>query len=175
MMKRRLVTTVLIGALFTAIGAYFGARQMAPEPAQSGAVHELLNQTLPDVGGKPQRLDQWQGKILVVNFWATWCAPCVKEMPELSALQTELKGKSIQIIGIGIDSASNIAEFAGKYQITYPLIVAGMSGAKFTRTLGNQAGGLPYTVIIGRKGELSKTYLGQLSIDELRRELLTMQ
>lgn len=173
-MKRPALAYVIIGALFIVIGAYFGARQLAPEPARPGAVTELMAQSLPDASGKPQRLDQWQGKILVVNFWATWCAPCVKEMPELAALQTELAGKPIQILGIGIDSAANIADFASKYQITYPLIVAGMGGAKITRAFGNQAGGLPYTVIIGRKGELHKTYLGQLDIQELRRDLLAL-
>jgi thiol-disulfide isomerase/thioredoxin len=173
-MKRSVLAYFVIGALSIAIGVYFGARQLAPEPAKSSAVIELMAQSLPDANGKTQRLDQWQGKILVVNFWATWCAPCVKEMPELAALQTELAGKQIQFLGIGIDSATNISEFASKYKITYPLIVAGMGGAKLTRAFGNQAGGLPYTVIIGRQGEVHKTYLGQLNMEELRRDLAAM-
>lgn len=170
-MKRPALAYFIIGALFVAIGAYIGARQFAPEPARSGAVAQLLAQSLPDASGKMQRLDQWPGKILVVNFWATWCAPCVKEMPELAALQTELASKQIQILGVGIDSAANIGEFANKYSITYPLIVAGMGGAKLTRAFGNEAGGLPYTVLIGRKGEVHKTYMGQLDMNELRRDL----
>lgn len=170
-MKRPGLTYFIVGALFVAIGAYIGVRQLTPEPAKATAVTELMAQSLPDATGQMQRLDQWQGKILVVNFWATWCAPCVKEMPELAALQTEMAAKQIQILGVGIDSAANIGEFAHKYQITYPLIVAGMGGAKLTRAFGNQAGGLPYTVIIGRKGELLKTYIGQLDIAELRRDL----
>ena len=170
-MKRPALIYFVIGALFVVIGAYIGARQLAPEPAKPAAVAELMAQSLPDAAGQVQRLDQWQGKILVVNFWATWCAPCVKEMPELSALQTELAAKQIQILGVGIDSAANIGEFSNKYKITYPLIVAGMGGAKLTRAFGNQAGGLPYTVIIGRKGEIHKTYMGQLDIAELRRDL----
>ena len=173
-MKRSTLVYFIIGALFLAIGAYICARQLAPEPARPTAVVELMAQSLPDAAGQVQRLDQWQGKILVVNFWATWCAPCVKEMPELAALQTELAPKQIQILGVGIDSAANISEFASKYKITYPLIVAGMGGAKLTRAFGNQAGGLPYTVIIGRKGEIHKTYIGQLDMNELRRDLTAL-
>ena len=132
-------------------------QQLSPAMAQPAAVAELMTQTLPDPAGAPQRFDQWRGKILVVNFWATWCAPCVKEMPALSALQTELTGKKIQIVGVGIDSAANIQQFLTKYKITYPLMVAGMGGAKTTRAFGNQTGGLPFTVVIGRRGEIHKT------------------
>jgi peroxiredoxin len=95
-------------------------------------------------------------------------------MPALSSLQTELRGKKIQIIGIGIDSAKNIAEFADKYPISYPLYVSGMAGSKFSRAFGNQAGGLPFTVVVGSDGQIRKTYLGQLDIATLRSDLLAL-
>ena len=173
-MKRTIWATAGIAAVFLAAGIYAGVRHWAPAAPPPAAVSELMAQSLPDAAGVTQRFDQWQGKILVVNFWATWCAPCVKEMPELSALQTALAGKPIQIVGIGIDSAANIREFANKYKISYPLMVAGMAGAKITRAFGNQVGGLPYTVIIGRRGEIHKTYTGQLNMEELRRDLFAL-
>jgi thiol-disulfide isomerase/thioredoxin len=127
-----------------------------------------------DVGGKPQALSQWKGKPLLVNFWAPWCAPCVQEMPELSAIAAKDGGKRFNVIGIGIDSPSNIAEFASKFKIAYPLYVAGMSGTDLSRQFGNAAGGLPYTVLIGADGQVRKTYLGRLKFDELRRDLAAL-
>ncbi|MGB6055378.1 MAG: TlpA disulfide reductase family protein [Burkholderiaceae bacterium] len=171
MKKSQLALLVVVGALCAGAGMYFSASRFAPVAAQPAAVSSLYGQTLPDAGGAPQPLSQWRGKNLVVNFWATWCAPCVEEMPELTDLQTELQGKNIQIIGIGIDSATNIAEFSSKLKIGYPVYVAGMGGSDLSRLFGNQAGGLPFTVIVGADGHIRKTYLGRLKIDELRRDL----
>jgi len=124
-----------------------------------------------DAAGKPQSLAQWKGKPLLVNFWAPWCGPCVKEMPELSALAGELKAKNVNVVGIGIDTPTNIAEFTGKYKIAYPIYIGGMDATDLSRQLGNPNGGLPYTVLIGADGKVLKTYLGTLKFDELRRDL----
>src|SRR4051812_32339137 len=120
-MKKPLFLFAVIAVMAAAIGIYFGVQRVEPGATKNPAVDSLLNQTLPDAQGKPQALSQWKGKTLVVNFWATWCAPCVQEMPELSALQMEVASKDIQILGIGIDSAENIREFSAKYKISYPL------------------------------------------------------
>jgi thiol-disulfide isomerase/thioredoxin len=170
-MKRQISLFIAISILFTVIGAYFGWKQLAPSVPVNAAVSSLLNQTLPDSQGKSQQLAQWKGKILLVNFWATWCPPCVAEMPELTALQSDLAGKNVQILGIGIDSPSNIKEFSSKYKIGYPLLVAGMVGTELSRQLGNQAGGLPFTVIIDTKGQIKKIYLGRLNIEKVREDL----
>jgi thiol-disulfide isomerase/thioredoxin len=137
-------------------------------------VNDLFSQSMNDVAGKPQALAQWKGKPLLVNFWAPWCAPCVQEMPELSALAAKDGGKKFNVIGIGIDSPSNIAEFASKFKIAYPLYVAGMSGTDLSRQFGNSQGGLPYTVLIGADGQVKKTYLGRLKFDELKRDLANL-
>jgi thiol-disulfide isomerase/thioredoxin len=170
-MKRNILIIAPIALLFGIIGVYFGWKHTEPAPAVNGAVIALLSQSLPDVQGNAQPLSQWKGRPMVVNFWATWCAPCVQEMPELSSLQSELAPRHIQIVGIGIDSPSNIAEFSKKYKIAYPLYVAGMSGTELSRQFGNQAGGLPFTVLIGADGQVRKTYLGRLKFDELRVDL----
>jgi thiol-disulfide isomerase/thioredoxin len=127
-----------------------------------------------DAGGAPQALSKWKGKALVVNFWAPWCAPCVQEMPELDQLAAASVAKNINVIGIGIDSPSNIAQFATKFKISYPLYVAGMSGTDLARQFGNSAGGLPYTVLIGADGQVRKTYLGRLKFDELKADLAAL-
>jgi len=155
------------------------AGEPAAKPAAAGTaaaapVAALYQQKLKDGKGVEQALAQWQGKPLVVNFWATWCAPCVEEMPELSALQGEQAAKGLQIIGIGIDSPANIAEFAEKHKIAYPVYVGGMSGTDLSRQLGNAHGGLPFTVLISADGQVKKTYLGRLKFDELRADLASM-
>jgi thiol-disulfide isomerase/thioredoxin len=129
---------------------------------------------MPDAAGKPADMKQWKGRPLVLNFWATWCAPCVEEMPELTALQNELQPGKIQILGIGIDNPASVSAFADKYKIAYPLYVAGMEGSELSRQLGNQAGGLPFTVLIDANGKVKKTYLGRLKMDELRRDIAAM-
>lgn len=171
MKKTSLISGLIVAIIAIASGIYAANRNHTPAAPQIPAVTQLLALQLTDSSGKPQALSQWQDRFLVVNFWATWCAPCVQEMPELSALQQELSSQGVQILGLGIDSPSNIAEFAGKYQISYPLFAAGMQGSELSRQLGNQAGGLPFTVLIGRDGQLRKAYLGRLKMGQLRADI----
>jgi peroxiredoxin len=95
-------------------------------------------------------------------------------MPELSRLQTEIAPKQVQIIGIGVDNARNIAQFARKHKIAYPLYVSDMNGADLSRQFGNQVGGLPFTVLMAPDGQVKKTYLGRLKLDELRKDLASL-
>ncbi len=170
-MKRKTFLFGLVALLFASIGIYVGVRHHTPAEPESPVVASFFAQHMENADGKSQALSDFQGKTLVVNFWATWCAPCVEEMPELTALQTEIGAKNMQILGIGIDSPSNIREFAAKYKITYPLFIAGMTGTDLSRQFGNQTGGLPFTVIIGPAGDVRKTYLGRLKMGQLRADL----
>lgn len=181
--KKKLAVYAAVAVAFAAMGAWVGINKKQPEPmtatyAQTPgnkphtAVEQLLAATLNDPAGKPHALSQWKGQLLIVNFWATWCAPCVDEMPELSTLASGQD--KFKVIGIGIDSPSNIAQFASKYKISYPLYTAGMNGTDMARELGNKAGGLPYTVIIGRDGQVKKTYLGKLKFPQLKADLAAM-
>lgn len=181
MNKKHLAAYVAVAALFGVMGALVAVYKKTPAPvttaaapnagAVTSAATNLYAQSLNDLEGKPQPLAQWRGKPLLVNFWATWCAPCVQEMPELSQLAGEDGGKHFNVIGIGIDSPTNMSEFAAKLKIAYPLYVAGMGGTELSRAFGNSAGGLPYTVLIGADGQVIKTYLGKLKFDELRADL----
>lgn len=182
MNKKNVLGYAAIAVAFGVMGALVGVNQKdgqgpittayaATDGRPHTAVSNLFAQSFNDAGGKPQALSQWQGKPLLVNFWAPWCAPCVREMPELDALAKEMKAKQVNVIGIGIDSPANIAAFAGRLKISYPLYVAGMGGTDLAREFGNEAGGLPYTVLIGADGQVKKTYLGSLKFDQLRADL----
>ncbi len=173
-MKRSHWPVLAVALVFGVAGAWFGARQFQSGPATPNAMDQFYGRTMPDAAGQQADMKQWKGQPLVLNFWATWCAPCVEEMPELTALQQELGTGKGQIIGIGIDSAANIRTFADKYKIAYPLYVAGLEGSELSRQMGNQAGGLPFTVLVDASGKVRKTYLGRLKMDELRRDIAAM-
>ena len=125
----------------------------------------LYEATLPDLTGRPVALERLLGRPVVANFWATWCAPCVEEMPHLEALSKSFS--NIQFVGIGIDTASNIAQFVTKVPVSYPLYVAGHAGVAMVRELGNAASGLPFTVLLDAEGRIFDTILGQVSPEDL--------
>ena len=173
-MKKNMALFVVIAISSALIGVYFALHRLGPQAPDSSASNALFAMTLPDAQGVSQPLSQWRGKILVVNFWATWCPPCVEEMPELVDLQKEMASRNVQIVGIGIDSASNISEFSQKHRIDYPLYVAGSNGTELSKQLGNQIGALPFTILINVDGRIEKTYLGRLKFDRLRQDLLSL-
>jgi peroxiredoxin len=104
----------------------------------------------------------------VLNFWATWCPPCIEEMPELSDLHADLSRRGLQTLGIAIDNATKVADFAAKRPVSYPLAVAGMSGTELVRQFGNPTGALPFTVLIDRDGRIVHRILGRFDIVKLR-------
>lgn len=169
--KRFAISAALIGLIFAGLGASLGAKKFEPAPAADNATQKLFALSLNDAQSKPQAIKQWQGKFLVVNFWATWCKPCVEEMPELVQLQKDLAAKNVQLLGLGIDTPSNIAEFTQKYQISYPVFAAGMDGTSLSQAMGNKAGGLPFTALISADGKVVKTYSGRLKMAELRADI----
>jgi peroxiredoxin len=173
-MKKNIFIFGAIALLFGLTGLFFGIKKLEPQTPENTAVANLLNQSMIDTSGTSQPLSQWKDKALIVNFWATWCAPCVDEMPELSALHGELVSRNIQILGVGIDSLDNIVAFRNKHNIQYPLYAAGMTASDLSRHLGNQVGGLPFTVLVDHQGQVRKTYLGRLKMQELRQDLASL-
>jgi peroxiredoxin len=171
---KKISSFVAIAILFTAIGLYFGAKRFQPAPPADTAVGALMQLSMKDTNGKQRKMSEWKGKILLLNFWAPWCPPCVDEMPELVALQAERADKNFQIVGIGIDSPDNIRQFAQKNKITYPLLLGGLEGTELSRQFGNESGGLPFTVLITPDGIVRKTYMGRLNLEKVRADLASL-
>ncbi len=121
--------------------------------------------------GKPANSQNWRGNVLVVNFWASWCPPCVEEMPALDKIAQEYAPKNVLIVGIGIDSPSNIREFLQKTPVSYPIVLGGIEGSNLSKQMGNTQGALPYTVVINPKGKSIYTKLGKISEEELKKAI----
>lgn len=119
--------------------------------------------SLQDEQNVTQALSQYKGKIIVLNFWATWCPPCREEMPELSALHVAFKAKNVTVLGIAIDEMDLVQEFSASSPVQYPLLVAEEEGMAIASQLGNDRGVLPYTVIINAQGDVVKTYVGRIT------------
>ena len=161
--------------LFVIIAAsgYFVSEKMDKKDV-SISTAELFATTLPDENGVPQALIQWQGKMIVLNFWATWCPPCREEMPELSELNTEYQDKNVIVIGIALDEIALIKEFNAENKMSYPLLAAEDTGGNLAANLGNNKSALPYTVIIKPDGTVANTYFGRISKPLLEEALLKL-
>ncbi|MDQ7969889.1 MAG: TlpA disulfide reductase family protein [Oxalicibacterium faecigallinarum] len=170
-MSKKILLMAIVALVFGLIGSLISAWRYIPATPDSPEVANLFAHKMEDVAKRKHNLSSYQGKTLIVNFWATWCAPCVEEMPELVELQTEYSTDKLQVLGISIDSPNNVKEFAEKYKISYPLLLAGMLGTELARSFGNPSGGLPFTVLITPSGAVKKTYLGRLNMAELRADL----
>jgi len=128
----------------------------------------LLGVSLPDTKGQETALRQWKGKVIVVNFWATWCVPCREEMPEFVKAQREFGAQGVQFVGIAIDQPDKVDAFAKELNLNYPALVGGFGAIELSKTLGNKVGALPFTVVVDRGGRVVHTQLGRLKEAQLR-------
>jgi thiol-disulfide isomerase/thioredoxin len=164
----RWIVIAAVGLIGLAAGIYFGIESQTPTATPGPMAATALNGVaLPDADGKEQRIDQWRGKVVIVNFWATWCAPCREEMPEFIKAQNELGPKGLQIVGIAVDQPDKVRQFAAEIGLTYPTLVGGFGAMELSRTLGNSVMALPFTVVLDRKGAIAHTQLGVLKPDKL--------
>ena len=161
--RRDLLVLGGVGLAATAAGSLLG-----PLAIQSrSGVPDLLGTRFPDFDGHSRRLLEWPRTILVCNFWATWCAPCLEEIPLLVDFRTKYVHKGVEVVGIGIDHVVKMREFAAKLRIPYPLLVGSIESIDLTRRLGNKTGGLPYTVVLDRSGGLVVQKVGAVLAGEL--------
>ncbi len=160
---------VLAAAIALAAGVLW--RQLAVDATPDARPRDgstLLALALPDPAGKEQPLGQWKGKVLIVNFWATWCEPCREEMPRFMKLQDEYGDQGLQFVGIAIDQPDKVRAFAQELGLNYPTLVGGYGAIELSKALGNQLGALPFTVVLDRAGSVSHTQLGPLKDEQLR-------
>ena len=171
MNRRQLLLAAGVAAVAATAGALIATWRTRTHSASNEAVRALFEKEWFSADQKPVSTENWKNRVLVVNFWASWCPPCVEEMPTLDKIQREFDPKKMLIVGIGIDSPSNIREFLIRTPVSYPIVIGGLEGSNIAKQMGNSSGALPYTVIINTKGKAVYSKLGKISEDELRKAI----
>lgn len=175
-MLKKIMTYALAAIVIMLAGLATRHYLLTPEiPAGTISTRAFFAAEFPDLDGQPQPLRQWQGKTIVVNFWATWCPPCLEEMPELSALHASHQDQNLVVLGISSDDLDKIREFAGQTPVSYPLLSGDIDAMNIGESLGNDKGVLPYTVIIAPDGSLVKSYFGLINQALLEQDLRALQ
>ncbi len=159
----QIIFIIALLALTAGIGVrMFGQWQAEQQPIP------LPEFSFPDLNNVSHSSKEWQGKIIVLNFWATWCPSCLKEIPEFMALQTQY-GEKVQFVGIALDDLDAVKTFQQKTAVNYPLLISGdWAGFQLAKKLGNLISAIPYTVVANRDGIIIYHHAGELSANELQ-------
>lgn len=143
------------------------ARQEPPpiDPSQSIGV-ERATFSLPDLDGRLRAAAEWDGKVVALNFWASWCPPCLEEIPAFVSLQTQHQGAGLQFVGLALEPPATARQFAAEHEMNYPVLTGAAEVIKLARAYGNHIGALPFTVFIDRTGRVASVHSGPLSREE---------
>lgn len=162
-MNRRQALAPLIGFIGLLIGV--ATYQLAPRlKAKEVTIPEFA---YPDIGDVQRSSSEWAGKILIINFWASWCPPCRKEIPEFVKLQKTYGDRGLQIIGIAIEEKQPAAEYAESMNINYPILIGDKGGMSLAYELGNVVAALPFTVVTDREGKIVHRHPGLFEAEQI--------
>ena len=163
--RRLILAGAGVGA--AALGASFAWRKLNP-PVASPVAQAFWARRFAGVDGAELDVARWRGRPLLVNFWATWCPPCVKELPEINQFYGQAKAKGWQVLGLAVVQAEPVKAFVKKQPLDFAIALAGAEGLGLVRELGNPAGGLPFTVVFDETGEISWRRLGVTRLQDLQ-------
>lgn len=167
-MVKKILLALFIGLLALGGGIMVRQQQLSKNDFPTSDITQRLAEiNLPDLAGKNHALSEWQGRLIILNFWATWCPPCREEIPEFIQLQTHYADKGLQFIGIAVDDNLPVADFVRTSGINYPVLLAPNEGPALAEQLGNSAGALPYTLIIDQHGNIIHLQFGRLTREKI--------
>jgi peroxiredoxin len=175
---------IIVSFVFISIGFFVQQKSAEPEisdyttdeyiPAnvRQPLIANIIGMSRPefsllDIDGKLQNVNQWDGKVLLLNFWATWCLPCLEEIPDLVSLQSKYKKDKLQLVGIALQKPDGLAEFMLKYNMNYPVLAGEAPVIVIAEMYGNLIGALPYTAIVDQAGTVVYTKAGPIVADEI--------
>jgi thiol-disulfide isomerase/thioredoxin len=159
-----IIAIVIAGGSGFALQKSLKQKPVQPQSQNNPAIGQQRPEfAAPDLSGQQRNIKEWDGKVIFLNFWATWCPPCKKEIPDFIELQKDYGEQGFQIIGIAVDDEQAVREYATEIGINYPTMAVESEGVGLAKRYGNGIGALPYTVIINRDGEISNTIMGELS------------
>lgn len=173
-MNKRIISVLTLFALLAGGSTSYYLNSTAeslntsqPESGQTEKANPL-DIVLLDLDSRPHKMDEWKGKVVVINFWATWCPPCRREIPTIIALQDELGDKGVQFVGVAVDSTKRVRQYVNEHNIdNYPTLQGESAGLDFSIALGNRRSILPYTVIVDRNGEIIDRHTGEATREHL--------
>jgi thiol-disulfide isomerase/thioredoxin len=165
--KRRRALFAAAAALAGLAGAGLAWWRYSPKPAVAGLDADFWNLGFDTPAGARLALQSLRGRPVLINFWATWCPPCVEELPLLNAFYQENAAYGWQILGLAVDKPEPVRAFLARQPLAFPVALAGTQGLDLSKKLGNQVGGLPFSVLIGADGAILQTKIGKLNERDL--------
>ncbi len=166
-MNKRQLLMGGVAAAAGAAGAGLAWWRFEPQAVADGALDAVWTQTWDAPDGRPVALADFRGRPLLLNFWATWCPPCVEELPLLNAFYRERQAQGWQVLGLAVDQPSAVRQFLQRLPLDFPVAMAGLGGTELSRALGNANGGLPYTVVFDARGQVAHRKIGQVRPQDL--------
>lgn len=167
--RREAMILLGTGAIAAGAGIVFGPR--LADLMRPADLEALRTARLTDLAGKPRSVAEWLGRILVLNFWATWCPPCREEIPAFVRTREKLLSAGVEFVGIAFDQVAKVTEFAQTVRITYPLLLADANGLDLLRKMGNPSSGLPFTLVLDRTGGIVHRNLGAVTQQKIEEQL----
>ncbi len=161
----------LMLCIFLAFGLGACSGQSDKAPASQTETAKIFAASLPDLDGKLQALKQWQGKVLVLNFWAPWCPPCRAEMPAFIQLQEKYRAQGVVFVGVALDQKDKVQAFVDEMGVNYPTLLGENDAVELAKAAGNRLGGLPFTAVIGKNGVIVTTVTGEYKAEALENTL----
>lgn len=161
MRKPLFIAVLVLAAVAGAASAWWLNREASPGT-------ELVARpafSLPDLDNRVRKIAEWDGKVVLLNFWAPWCPPCRHEIPAFVDLAKKYGNEGLAVIGVTIDTEKNAQNFVDAYGVDYPILVGGDAGAAIAKAYGNNVGALPYTVVIDRQGHIRYKQAGELTFN----------
>ncbi len=176
-MNKKLQRLTFVGVAAIGLAAGIGIQYLrAPAPVvypmhtgtEATTPDKRPDFTLLDLQGKARSAKEWDGKVLMVNFWAAWCPPCRREIPAFIKLKQTYGAKGLEIVGIALDSKANVTDFLDPLDINYPVLLGDKDGIALAKAYGDRLGILPFTIIIDRSGKIVNTHRSEFTFDEVK-------
>lgn len=178
-MTRRSVALIVVVCVLAAFAGVGYRYQRIASEGQTPGAYDAIDKQMPaievaDLEGVKPSPDQWAGKVLIVNFWATWCAPCREEIPMFVALQTLYQERAVSFVGIALDAPEPVRAFVDEFDVNYPVLIGGTDAIELGRQFGNSIGALPFSAIVDRRGVIVDTHFGVFEREALEAKIRSL-